>query len=124
MRKVVSGFGGALFVIALAAPAFAATETVTGQLVDLACYGVNRENTGNAHKGKGFICGQACAREGFPVGILTSSGKVYQVTGDFSSNGNAKLVPHISHTATITGDVSEKDGVSTIMANDLKMVKN
>src|ERR1700733_16213061 len=79
MHKTVALLGGAFLLVSFAAPALAETKTVTGQLVDLACYGVNKENTGNAHKGKGLICGQACAREGFPVGLVTTDGKVYQV---------------------------------------------
>ena len=35
---------------------------------------------------------------------------------------NAKLIPHISHTVEITGDVSEKDGKMMIAAADLKML--
>lgn len=120
MRKSAAIISSALLLAASVAPMFAATKTVTGKLVDLACYGVNKENTENAHKGKGFICGQACAREGFPVGLLTTDGKVYQVTGDLAAHSNAKLVPHIAQTVTITGDVSEKGNVSMIAASELK----
>jgi len=109
-----------LLLVTFALPAFAETKTVTGKLVDLACYGQNKENTENAHKGKGYDCGKACAREGFPVGILTSDGKVYQVSGDLAAHANAKLVPHIAETVTITGDVSEKGGIAVITSNELK----
>ena len=57
------------------------------------------------------------------LGLLTGDGKVYQITGGLAANKNAKLVPHMSHAVKITGDVSEKDGVATIAANDLEMVK-
>ena len=124
MRKSAALFSGVLVVIALVAPAFAKTETITGQLVDLACFGLNKEDAGNAHKGKGYICGQACAREGFPVGLVTSDGKVYEVKGDLAANSNAKLVPHIAQRVTITGDVSEQDGVVFIRASDLMATKN
>jgi hypothetical protein len=120
MRKSVALLCGALFVIVFATSALAKTETITGKLVDLSCYAVNKEQTGNAHKGKGLICGQACAREGFPVGLLTADGKVYQVTGELAAHENAKLVPHIAQTVTITGDVSEKDGLAVIAASELK----
>jgi hypothetical protein len=117
------GFVGALCVVTSAARAFAASETVTGKLVDLQCYSLNKEETANAHRrGSAQICAQACAREGFTVGLLTTEGKVYEVQGGLAANINAKLVPHMSHTVTITGDVTEKDGVKTITADDLKMV--
>jgi hypothetical protein len=125
MRKSAAVLIGSLMVASIAAfvvPAFAATETVSGQLIDLLCYSQNRENTGNAHHNKGYVCGQACAREGFPVAVLTSDGKVYQVTGDLAANKNDKLVPHIAQMVTVTGDVSEKDGITMIAGHDLTVV--
>ena len=132
MGKYSVSFTAALFLVALgtftylSAPRVSATsETVTGKLVDLACYSLNKEETGNVHRGGALICAQACAREGFPVGLLTSSGKVYQVGGGLSADLNAKLVPHMSHTVTITGDVNDKGGMggmALITASELKMV--
>ncbi|HWW86209.1 MAG TPA: hypothetical protein VNZ26_21580 [Vicinamibacterales bacterium] len=105
-----------------ASPAWSATETVTGRLVDLSCYSLNKEETGNAHRrGAAKICAQACAREGFDVGLLTSAGKVYVVRGVLAADRNAKLVPHMSHNVTITGEVNEKNGVIELSAGDLKM---
>ncbi len=123
MRKLAAGLIGAAFLLAIGAPAFAKTETLTGTLVDIACYSKDKANTTNAHKGMSETCAQDCAKMGMPVGLLTSDGKVYQVTGDLAANKNAKLVPHMSHTVELTGDVSEKDGKMMIAANDLKMVK-
>lgn len=121
MRQVAAVFLGILLFGALAAPSFATTETVTGKVVDLACFALDKTNTGITHKGKGYDCAQNCAREGFAVGLLTTDGKVYQITGDLAANKNAKLVPHMSHTVTITGDVSEKDGQMMISSSELKM---
>jgi hypothetical protein len=132
MRESAAALIGALFLVALTGPACAKTETVTGQLtdltvtgqlIDLACYPLDKVNTGNSHKGKGYNCAQACAREGFMVGLLTSTGKVYQVTGDLAADSNAKLVPHMAHSVTITGDVTEKEGQTMIAASDLKMTE-
>jgi hypothetical protein len=119
-----------MLVLALAMPGLAKTLTVTGQLVDLYCYSQDKANTGNAHKGKGlgggikgYICGRACALEGFPVGVLTADGKVYKVAGELTANSNAKLAPHIAQTVRITGDVSEDGGIMVITAADLTVVK-
>jgi hypothetical protein len=125
MRKSAVVLIGALMVVSVAAfvvPAFAATQTVTGQLIDMLCYSQNRENIGNAHRNKGYVCGQACAREGFPVAVLTADGKVYQVTGALAADKNAKLVPHIAQMVTVTGDVSEKDGITLIAGSDLNVI--
>jgi hypothetical protein len=121
MHKSAALFSCTLFLAVCVAPMFAATKTVTGQLVDLACYGLDKENTGIAHKAKGHACGPACAREGFPVGLLATDGMVYQVTGELAAHANAKLAPHISHTVTVTGEVGEKDGVPTISGTEIKM---
>jgi hypothetical protein len=124
MKKAAVLLGGvlavALFLGTFVTHTFAENKTVTGKLVDLSCYGQDKDNTGNVHKGKGYNCGKACAREGFPVGLLTSDGKVYQITGDLAAHANAKLVPHIAENATITGDVMEKGGITMITASDLK----
>jgi hypothetical protein len=106
---------------ASAAPA--ATETLTGQLVDLAYYSLNKNAVGAGHV-YGVVGAQATAREGFPVGLLTSEGKVYEIRGGLAANLNAKLIPHFAHTVSITGDVAEKDGIKTITADDLKVVTN
>src|SRR5690242_15015115 len=42
MRKLVAGFVGAAFIVALAAPAFAKTETVKGRIVDESCYTMDK----------------------------------------------------------------------------------
>lgn len=122
MRKMTALLIAGLISATLAAPAFAGTETVTGQLIDLACYVLDKGNTGVAHRGRGYNCARACATEGFDVGLLSSDGKIYKVTGGLAANNNAKLVPHMSHTVTIIGDVSEKEGQMTIAASELKMV--
>jgi hypothetical protein len=110
--------------LALIFPTAAKADTLTGQLVDLACYSANKQNTGNAHRGKGAICGQACAREGFPVGLVTPDGKIYQIVGDLTVAHQAKLVPYISQTVTITGDVSQQNGMTLLVGKDLKPAGN
>jgi hypothetical protein len=100
--------------------AFGKSEAVTGQLIDLACYSLDKGNTGNHHKGQGLNCARACAAEGFAVGILTSDGRVYEVTGELTANSNAKLVPHMAQTVTLTGEVREENGKMTIAAGELR----
>jgi len=104
-------------------PARAAAETITGKVIDLYCYTLNKSDTGMDHQA-GRACALACAKyEGQPVGILTSSGKVYQLAGGLLANHNAKIVPHLTHTVTVTGEVTKVDGLMVITANDVTMVK-
>ena len=125
MRKLLAGLTAAAFVIALAAPALAKTETVKGQIVDEACYKMDKSNTGKDHKmpkGDTTDCAIGCAKAGRPLALLTEDGKVYEITGGLAADKNAKLVAHVAHTVEITGDVTEKDGKMQISADSLKMV--
>jgi hypothetical protein len=110
-----------LFLAALTAPAVTKT-TINGQLVDIACYSRDKENTGNHHKGRGLICARACALEGFPVGILTADGKLYQVMGGLAAHSNKKLVNYMTQKVAITGEIGEKDGHLTIQSDELSPV--
>jgi hypothetical protein len=125
MRRLSAGLMVAAFVIAFGAPAFTATQTLTGQLIDQNCYKMDKSNNGVDHKmpkGDTKDCAIGCAKSGQPVALLTSDGKVFTVTGDLAADKNAKLVAHMSHTVELTGDVSDKDGKLTIAASNLKMV--
>jgi len=110
----------AAIVVSSAAPAWAKTETIKGELVDQACYVKDRKNVGASHK----ECAEMCARKGQPVAVLTADGTVYQVTGALAAENNARLAPHLSHMVEITGAVTERDGRRTIAADAgaLKMV--
>jgi uncharacterized membrane protein len=112
----------ALVVLIGAGSALAAD--VTGVLVDEACYTKDKANTTNAHKGMGETCAQACAKKGNTVALVTEKGDVYQVMpmGDLSGDNNAKLVPHMSHKVTLTGDVMDVKGKKMIHATALKMI--
>jgi hypothetical protein len=124
MRKYLPG--AALIVLAvLASPArmAAKTETIAGKVIDLYCYSRDNKATGMDHR-DGKECALACVKwEGQPVGLLTADGKVYQLAGDLVAHNNAKVVPHLTHTVTVTGDVVDRDGIMTITASDLTMVK-
>jgi hypothetical protein len=125
MRKMFAGLAVAAFVVAFGAPAFAATETVKGQIVDQGCYKMDKSNTGKDHKmpkGDTTDCAVACAKAGRPMALLTSDGKVYELTGGLAAEKNAKIIAHVAHTVEVTGDVTEKDGKMMIAADSLKMI--
>ena len=124
MGKLLAGCVVAAFVLALGAPAFAATETVKGKVVDQTCYTKDKTNTGPDHKMPQDVkdCAAACAKKGAPMALLTEDGKLYQITGGLAADMNAKLIPHISHTVEVTGDVTEKDGKKMIASDALKMI--
>jgi hypothetical protein len=102
----------------------ATAAELTGVLVDKACYTKDKANTTNAHKGMGETCAQACAKKGNTVALVTEKGDVYDVMpmGALAGDNNAKLVPHMSHTVTLTGDVMDTKGSKMIHATALKMI--
>jgi hypothetical protein len=125
MRRTFAGLAIAAFVVALTAPAFAASETVKGQVVDMGCYKADKSNTGVDHKmpkGDTKDCALGCAKAGQPLALLTSDGKVYQIAGGLAADKNAKLIAHVSHTVEITGDVMDHGGTMMITADSLKML--
>src|ERR1700688_3964249 len=106
MRQICAGVIVAVFAVTLGAPAFAASQTITGQLVDQTCYKMDKSNTGVDHKmpkGDTKDCAIGCVKSGQPVALLTPDGKTYTVTGDLTADKNAKLVPHLSHKVELTG---------------------
>jgi hypothetical protein len=123
MRKLFAALTAAGFVVALGAPAFAKEMTVKGQIVDQSCYLKDKAaNTAKNHGDK-EDCATMCAKKGAPMAILTEDGKLYQLAGGLAADSNAKIVPHVSHTVEVTGDVTEKDGKMIITADTLKMIK-
>ena len=97
----------------------AATETITCEVVSLSCYMSDKTKVGR----KGAVCTLATVKwEGNPAGLLTADGKLYKIAGGLTANNNQKLWPVLNHTVTISGDVSQKDGMPTITADEVKDV--
>lgn len=118
MRKSGMAAFAVAALFAMGAPASAATMTVTGKLVDEGC-GLAPE----AAKGMPADCQITCAKNGEPLALLTADGKVYRVGGGLAANKNAKLIAHVGHTITITGDVTVAGDKSIIASDTLTMVK-
>src|SRR4051812_46914152 len=110
MHQVFAGIVASALLVAVAMPVFAKTESVTGKVIDSTCYMKDKtNNAGPDHKMPADTkdCAAACAKKGQPLAVLTSDGKVYEIAGGLAENNNAKLIPHIAHTVTITGDTMD-----------------
>ncbi len=119
MRNALSLISAAAFVAALAVPVFAADMMVKGEVVDIACATDKDQKDGG--KGEAHAaCAMSCAKRGQPVGLLTPDA-IYQLTGDYAANKNAKLLDFIAKKVIITGEVSEKDGVKLINVKSIKL---
>ncbi len=85
-----------------------ATQVVTGEVVDLACY------LAEGLKGPGHLdCAQKCIASGLPVGIL-SGDTVYLAMGSEHGPANQTLAPLAAKSVTAEGTVTERNGVHLI----------
>ncbi|MFN2444826.1 MAG: hypothetical protein ABR606_04460 [Vicinamibacterales bacterium] len=107
----------AAFTVAMMVPMFAAEQTVKGEVVDVACA------VKKAPGGKGAdhaSCAMACAKKGLPAGIMTADA-IYEITGDYAANMNAKLLDFVAKQVVVVGDVTEKDGKKMIAVKSIKL---
>lgn len=111
MRKIFSMVGVLAFVASVAVPAFAA-DTVKGQVVDTVCMG--KMGAAKVSSKAHAACNVKCAKNGNQMAILTSDGTVYEITGAYAADKNAKLVPFAAKEVTAEGTVSEANGHKTI----------
>ena len=107
-------------VLVNAVPALASEVTVTGELVDHVCFA--RSGADDGAGPDHATCAKSCASNGQPVALVTESGDVYILAGTVTADNNAALVPHMSHTVEVTGELGEVDGIPTITAAAVKHV--
>ena len=94
--------------------------TVQGEIVDLGCY-LDHAALGPKHK----ECASMCIAGGMPMGLLTSDGKLYLLTMSHDDaapfNASKKLAAEM---VSITGPVSERNGMKSIEVTAVKPVKS
>ncbi len=118
MHKLMSCAAGLALVAAMAVPALASEITVKGEVVDIACATKKGEGgKGDAHA----ACAMACAKKGMPVGVLTNDA-IYEITGDYAANNNAKLLDFVAKSVTVTGELTEQDGRKLLNVKTIAMV--
>ena len=106
MKTLFAMLSTTALVVALAAPTFAKTETVKGQIIDGACYKMDKSNVGLDHKmpkGDTKDCALICAKAGHPMSLLTSDGKVYEITGGLAAEQQRQ-----DHPAPVTHGRSDR----------------
>src|SRR5579862_2309088 len=78
----------------------AATSAITGVLVDVVCYTMDKSHTGVDHDipdGHEQDCAIKCVRTGLPVAVRTADGSIYLVVGPLTANGNSALLASIGN---------------------------
>ena len=95
------------------------TKTVTGEILDMKCY-----MTSGAHGETHKDCAAMCIKGGAPMGILADDGKVYLlIEGKNDSGAFEEAKKHAGETVTVTGTLSEKNGVQALIVSEVKSKK-
>ncbi|HEY8536262.1 MAG TPA: hypothetical protein VIL25_07425 [Vicinamibacterales bacterium] len=89
--------------------------TVRGEVVDVFCYRSDPGHRGDVH----VDCALSCARKGAVLGILTGTGEVYVITGEFTTEANRRLLPFVGRTVVATGEAGEANGTRTIRVTSI-----
>ncbi|HZT69376.1 MAG TPA: hypothetical protein VFC10_06475 [Terriglobia bacterium] len=103
----------AISILALAAVGLAHDEakgkpvTISGTVVDTGCY-MSHDAIGEKHTD----CATMCAKDGVPLAIVDTAGKVYMPVAADHKNQNAKLLPFVEKKVKVTGSLLEKGGLA------------
>ena len=90
--------------------------TVSGEVVDLACY-LSKGEKGRRHK----QCAQLCAKKGLPIGVLTDSGDVYLLIEDHDDPDPYATAKDLAgERAQVTGKKFVKGGVASVLVSGAK----
>ena len=112
--------GGMVLVVGRAnAPAAeAALETLTGEVVDMACYVPHPATSrGNGHR----KCADTCLKKGMPMGIVTADKQVYLLLENHDNpKPYAQLKEKAAETVTIEGTKASEGGVQGFVVEALK----
>lgn len=98
------------------------TVSVVGEVVDLSCY-LQVGKHGDKHRD----CGQKCARNGQPLGILKEDGSVYMLIDeehdprrDGMTKLRAALIENMANIVKVYGTLSEVEGQKAIYVQTVK----
>jgi hypothetical protein len=98
-------------------PVAAAADTVSGEILDLACYLPHPQMKGQGHK----KCAETCVKKGLPMGLLTDDGQVYVILEDHDNpKPYAALKDKAAQKVTIEGDKVSQGGTQGIVVQAVK----
>ena len=116
MKRVASSLALVMIVgsVASAAPM---QETVSGKVLDTACYAAG------AHGPEEAGCTEMCLNMGVPASLLTDDGQVLVLMPDKADMEPFKsLSNHSAHQVKITGMVMERDGLKAMTVSGVEHV--
>lgn len=107
-----------LLAFVFASPIAAADRvTVTGEIIDSACY-VKSGAKGESHRG----CAQRCADAGIPLALLEDGTDhvIWLASVDDMETPNARLREHAGRRVSITGTWAERGGARILLVQTVK----
>jgi len=115
--RIIVSMIAAVFILGLTVfPSYA--DTVSGELVDLACYlPKGALATGADHQ----KCALRCARAGQPIGLLTETGKVYLLIADHDNLTPFETAKTLmAQKVRITGPTGKRAGIQGLTVHKIK----
>jgi len=99
------------------AAAESAEVTLTGEIIDSACY-IKSGSRGESHR----VCAQKCGDAGIPLALLVDKTEqvVWIASVDDMETPNAKLKPFAGRRATVTGVWAERGGAKILLLHSVK----
>lgn len=92
------------------------TLTVKGEVLDMNCYMDH-----GAHGAKHAQCAATCIKNGGPVGILGTNGKVYLIVADHSNEDPYDEVrKHAAENVQVSGRYADRNGVQALIIEAVK----
>jgi hypothetical protein len=115
--KTTGGIVALVFVTVSAMAVTArAADSVTGEVVDLACY-MPHDSKGASHR----KCADTCAKKGMPLAILTDDNQLFLVLEDHENpKGYATVKDKAAEHVTVEGEKINKGGIQAIVAETVK----
>ncbi len=84
------------------------TQTIRGEVLDMACY-LDHGASGEKHA----QCARTCIESGLPVGLKTADGKTYLLIGAHKPINQA-IAPYAGKTVSVKGKLVSRDGINML----------
>ena len=117
MERILVGSVGLALAMLLGVADVRAMDTVSGEVVDLACYLHNPTMRGPGHR----KCAETCAKKGIPMGLLTADGTVVLLLEDHDTpKPYAEALAKAAQTITVEGERVAQGGLNGIVVEAVK----
>jgi hypothetical protein len=117
-KAALAGAGLVAGLIVCAGGPVSAADTLSGEVVDLACY-LPHPDTG---KGAGHRkCAETCVKKGLPMGLVTDDKQVYLILEDHENpKPYAALKDKAAQRVTVQGDKVTQGGVQGLVIQSVQ----